>query len=152
LIYIKQNTIEVNNEDEDRQKSKSNKLFKSRQFWTFNYKAFESVLKKSKFINNIIINIDFKQTFIYNHINAEEIFKIIIKNCNNLNSITIYFNRISDEITEKFGQKLREISFILDENTNHINKYTLLLRLCPNLIALNDKPLICHLLLTAMSY
>jgi hypothetical protein len=45
----------------------------------------------------------------------------------------------------KFGQNLREINFIVAK-TDDIIKYTLLLRLCPNLISLNDKHL-THLLL-----
>jgi hypothetical protein len=45
----------------------------------------------------------------------------------------------------KFGQNLREINFTVAK-TDDIIKYTLLLRLCPNLVSLNDKHL-THLLL-----
>jgi hypothetical protein len=81
--------------------------------------VFESILKKCKFINNIVIN------FIYFNriINSEEIIELIIKNCNNLKLITLNFNKISDELIEKFGlkfvQKLREIRFIRDFESNY---------------------------------
>jgi hypothetical protein len=114
----------------------------------FNYKAFENVLKKSKYINNIIISFsDFNHT-----INSEQIIELIMKNCNNLKSITFNFNEISDQLIEnfglKYGQKLREIRFIRDyRSDDHIIKYQYnkLLRLCPNLIALKgDLSLFVH--------
>ncbi len=78
----------------------------------FNYKAFESILKKCKFINYIIFNFSY-----YNEIiNTEQIFKSIIRNCNNLELIEFNFSQISNELIEnfglKFGQKLRSISFV----------------------------------------
>jgi hypothetical protein len=105
----------------------------------FNYKAFESVLKKCKFINNIIIDFNY-----FNDINTEQVLQLIIKNCNHLKSITFDFNKISDQLMQKFGQKfgqkLHEISFIDgNESNDNIIKYAKLLRLCPNLVSLGDK-------------
>jgi hypothetical protein len=68
---------------------------------------------------------------------------LIINNSNNLKSIAFNFNRISDELIEKFGlkfgQHLREICFISSHLDENINKYKKLLRLCPNLISLSDE-------------
>jgi hypothetical protein len=114
--------------------------------------TFESLIKKCKFINNIVIQFNS-----FNEDITEEVFKLIIKNCNNLKSIELDLNTISEQLIQefglKFGQNLREITFIgdnIDSNyinnidSNHINnidcndinKYNQLLRLCPNLIAL----------------
>jgi hypothetical protein len=52
---------------------------------------------------------------------------LIIKNCNNLKPIKFDFNKISDELIEKFGlkfgQNLRQINFIGVAKTDDIIKY-----------------------------
>jgi hypothetical protein len=117
----------------------NNLLIKQRNY-SFNYKAFECVLKKCKFINEVIIKLSpFKEL-----INTFEVFNLIIKNCNNLKSIEFNFNKISDELIEKFGtkfgQKLLEITFIKSRESKHnINKYKKLLRLCPNLVVFGER-------------
>jgi hypothetical protein len=107
---------------------------KERKNEIFSFNAFESVLKKCKFINNIIIK--------DNDLSTEEILNLIIKNCDNLKSIAFNFETISYELIEKFGlkfgQKLREISFNGDyESNDNKIKYKKLLRLCPNLVLVN---------------
>ncbi len=82
----------------DRKENTLNALMKKRN--KFNYKAFESVLKKCKFINNITID------YRIDYLNSKEVLKSIVKNCTNLKSITFNFNRISDELIEKFGRKM----------------------------------------------
>jgi hypothetical protein len=133
LIFNKQFIIEIN-EYPNQKENTLNSLMKKRN--EFNVKAFESLLKKSKFINNIIID------FNYFNINIEEVLQLIIKNCNNLKSITFNFNTICDQLIEKFGlkfgQKLRQICFINTfESNDNIIKYKKLLSLCPNLITLS---------------
>jgi hypothetical protein len=71
--------------------------------------------------------------------NTEEVMKLIIKNCNHLNSIAFNFNRISDQLIEefglKFGQKLRKIRFFSDyESNQNMIELKKLLRLFPNLM------------------
>jgi hypothetical protein len=73
--------------------------------------------------------------------------QLIIKNCNHLNSITFNFNKISDQLIEKFGlkfgQNLHRITFIgsqqTDDTNHNIIKHKKLLRLCPNLITLSKE-------------
>ncbi len=74
-----------------------------------------------------------------NVMNTEEVMKLIIKNCNHLNSIAFNFNRISDQLIEefglKFGQKLRKIRFFSDyESNQNMIELKKLLRLFPNLM------------------
>jgi hypothetical protein len=139
LIFNKQYIIEINQIGVTNKNTLNTLLIKEKNY-SFNYKAFESVLKKCKFINNIIIKLSpFKEL-----INTEEVFNLIIKNCNNLKSIEFNFNKISDELIEKFGkklgQKLVEITFIKSrESEYNINKYAKLLRLCPNLVAFGER-------------
>jgi hypothetical protein len=133
-VNNKQNCLEIVNYTQT--KHKPNNLFKKMaKNKCFNYKAFESILKKCKFINNVIIDIDFKS------INNEQLMQLIIEYCTYLKSIAFDFNEISDELIEKFGlkfrqklEKLTQIRFIRDEN---INKHKML-RLRPNLTALGD--------------
>jgi hypothetical protein len=127
-IYIKQNTIEIN-ESRLQTKNGLNKLLIGfEKNLIFDYKAFESVLKKLKFINNIII--DFNN---YNDIiNTKVIIEIIIENCNNLKSIAFNFLQINRYLIEEFGltfgQKLTEIDFIGAQNAFYeFNKYKKLL-------------------------
>jgi hypothetical protein len=54
-------------------------------------------LKKCEFINNIIIDLD---------INSEEIIELIIKNCNNLKSITFNFNKINGKVWPQIWTKI----------------------------------------------
>jgi hypothetical protein len=137
-VYEKQYSLEMNeSEDKDRDKNQFYKLFNkyAKNELQSRLKTFESLIKKCKFINNIVIKLNSSNEGI-----TEEVFKLIIKNCNNLKSIEFNFNTISEELIQefglKFGQNLREITFIGDIESNHINKYKKLLRLCPNLIAL----------------
>jgi hypothetical protein len=138
-VYNKQNILEVNDYMIE-EKNKLNKLLiRLKANKSFNYKAFESVLKKSKFINEVIISCSFNM----NHFNTEELMESIVKNCNNLKSIEFKFSKISVELVEKFGlkfgQKLCEIKFIGPHKRDDINKYKKLLRLCPNLISFGDR-------------
>jgi hypothetical protein len=99
----------------------------------FNFKAFESVLKKCEFINEVIADS-----------NTVEVLKLIIKYCNNLKSIAFNITDINDQLIEefgrKFGQKLREIQFISAYGSNdNIRKSKKLLRFCPNLITFGDR-------------
>jgi hypothetical protein len=142
LIFNKQYCIEIieinpylaQNRNCDRKENTLNALIKKRN--QFNYKAFESVLKKCKFINNIIIN------YRNDYLNTKEVLKSIVKNCTNLKSIAFNFNRISDHLIENFGRKLgqnlREITFI-EYKQSIIKKYKKLLRLSPNLVSFGDE-------------
>ncbi len=59
-VYIKQNAIEVDNCFLKRNNVLNKLLIRSKgNHKSFNYKAFESVLKKRKFINEVIIINDF---------------------------------------------------------------------------------------------
>ncbi len=104
---------------------------------SINIKVFESVLKKCKFINNIIgYEFQFK--------NEKQFIELIIKYCNDLKSIQFCFNAINDDLIEKFGNKfghkLKEIKTIADydKSVDTINKYKKLLRLCPNLVSIES--------------
>jgi hypothetical protein len=105
----------------------------------FNVKAFESVLKKCKFVNDINFwNND------NNDITYEIILKLIIKYCYYLKSITLCFGLINDKLIEKFGLKFgQKLSHILYYGCSgvqqdiHIHKFKKLLRLCPNLVEIN---------------
>jgi hypothetical protein len=103
----------------------------------FDLKAFESVLKKCKFINNIIIR---------ESIGSEEtICQLIIKYCLNLKSIALNLDAISDQtlklFANKFGNDLKSICFeskmpsIESEKFGSNDKLKSLLKLCPNLLA-----------------
>jgi hypothetical protein len=82
---------------------------------------------------------------IFNDIDDEEVLRLIIKYCNNLESIAFNFDEISDELMGKFGlkfrEKLHEINFIKVRyrGRDYVNKCKELLRLCPNFIAFGDK-------------
>jgi hypothetical protein len=137
-VYIKKNNIEINEfEDKDKEKNKFYKLFNKYGKNELHSKltTFESLIQKCKFINTIVIQFNS-----FNEGITEEVFKLIIKNCNNLKSIEFNFNTISEELIQefglKFGQNLRQITFIGDIESNHINKYKKLLRLCHNFIEL----------------
>jgi hypothetical protein len=68
-VYNKQNIFEVNDYMIE-EKNKLNKLLiRLKANKSFNYKAFESVLKKSKFINEVIISCSFNM----NDFNTEEL-------------------------------------------------------------------------------
>ncbi len=112
-VYIKQNAIEFDDSLLKRDNVLNKLLIRLKgNHKSFSYKAFESVLKKCKFINEVIISCSFNM----NVFNTRKVMESIVKNCNNLKSITFSFNRVSDELIEKFGlkfgQKLREINFI----------------------------------------
>jgi hypothetical protein len=132
-VFVKQNTIEVVEYPLNNKNTLSNLFNRISKNENFNYKIFESVLKKCQFINEVIIESK-----------SVQILKLIIKNCNNLKSIAFDFNGISDQLIEefglKFGQKLRQIQFINAFGSNdNITKCKKLLRLCPNLITFGDR-------------
>jgi hypothetical protein len=132
-VFVKQDTIVVEEYPSDKKNTLNNLFNLMRR--NEDFKAFESVLKKCQFINKVIIDS-----------NSVQVFKLIIKYCNNLSSIAFNFNQINDQLIEefgrKFGQKLRKIGFIraydVIESNDNITKYKKLLRLCPNLIALGN--------------
>jgi hypothetical protein len=133
-IFNKQFIIEID-EYPNRKENTLNALMNKTN--KFNVKAFESVLKKSKFVNEIYIRVNNKKL-------NEIILKLIIKYCYYLKSITFDFNEINEQLLEefglKFGQKLSQISFIRSlRNHKSIDKYKKLLRLCPNLVSFGDK-------------
>jgi hypothetical protein len=107
-----------------------------------NSNAFENSFKDVFILNRMLLKWTPKET-------TEEVIKLIIKNCNNFNSIAFNFNRISDELIEefslKFGQKLRKIVFISDyESNQNMIELKKLLRLFSYLITSDDKD-ITHL-------
>jgi hypothetical protein len=137
FIFNKQFCLQIDSNCFDERNS-LNKLLKTGSKNWFNLKAFESVLKKSKFINNIIIRESFE--------NEETICQLITKYCLNLNSITLRINNISEETLRLFGLKLgNNLSEIVFEgekchqqrnNTNH--KIKAFIKLCPNLMSIKN--------------
>jgi hypothetical protein len=136
-VYNKENSIDVRDSIEEMGQKIifNNVLIEIDQ--SFIYKIPESIFKKCKFVNNICIYLELNSKA------ANELMNLIIKNCNNLKSIAFNFNKISDELIEKFGlkfgQQLKEICFVSSHLDQNINKYKKLLRLCPNLIAFSDE-------------
>ena len=124
-IFNKQFIIEID-EYPNRKENTLNALMNKTN--KFNVKAFESVLKKSKFLNEVYIRVNNKK---FNEI----ILKLIIKYCYYLKSIAFNFEQISQQLIEqfglKFGQKLSQISF--KTTSNSVDKHKKLLRLCPNI-------------------
>jgi hypothetical protein len=141
LVYNKQNVLLIMNSSYDR--NNLFKLMKKRDNYSndkqllINKIAFETVLKKCKFINQIIINCDFN--------NREVALKLINKNCSHLKSIAFNFYGISEQFLKefglKFGQQLRSIDFVIRHynkinNTEFDSSFKRLFRLCPNLLSL----------------
>jgi hypothetical protein len=92
-----------------------------------NIKAFESVLKKFKFINEVIIKTDFK--------NEEQVLQTISNNCLNLNSFTFRFAKLEIKSLIDFGlkcgQNLEKIDFgFYSYRDERLKPF---IKLCPNL-------------------
>lgn len=92
-------------------------------------------MRKCKFINKITIN----------SCNECEdlVIQMVTKYCNHLKSIKCDFNHICDksliEFGLKFGPKLQKIEFSVPVlNKEKINSIQVFLRLCPNLLTLNN--------------
>ena len=99
--------------------------------------AFESVLKKCKFINKIVINCyDF---YNYSLENREKVLQLITKHMKHLKSIEFDFKDINEKVLLEFGEKcgktLQNITFY--PYRSEFN-YKPLLKLCPNIRSLTN--------------
>jgi len=129
LIFNKQFIIEVYQRSYGDQIYGLNQLLKGRNLDMF---AFESVLTKCQFINQITIG------FVKN---TEQVLQSITNCSNNLKKISIYFRDISRHVIKQFGIKCGPKLTIIDfrvyrcVGTNPVStdNYKLLIRLCPNL-------------------
>jgi hypothetical protein len=134
LVYNKQNSIEINDRNSN-ELSLNNLLFYEQIDGEFNYKAFESLLKKCKFITKISIESRFES--------GDDLIELIAKYCHHLKHISIDFSNISHKSLVYFGlkcgQKLETIEFLIPKlENNKINSIKSLLKLCPNLLNLNQ--------------
>jgi hypothetical protein len=132
LIYKKQYILEVN-ETSDKSKNCLNALLKAKKrSYNLNIKAFESVLKKCKFINKVIISK-------YNVKNREQVLRSITSKCNHLNAIKFDFREVDEKVLldfgKNFGPKLRELEFVCPLNKN--KTFMSLIKMCPNLLLLS---------------
>jgi hypothetical protein len=132
LIYNKQYILEVN-ETSDKSKNCLNSLLKAKKrSYNLNIKAFESILKKCKFINKVIIRK-------YNVKNREQVLRSITSKCNHLNAIKFDFREVDEKVLLDFGKKfrpkLRQLEFVCPINKNKI--YMSLIKMCPNLLSLS---------------
>jgi hypothetical protein len=131
-VFVKQNILEISNKKDNNNKLnklllKSENTSNERQI---DLTAFESVLKKCKYINKIMISFDLK-------LSADKVLQLIAQNCENLKSIDFNFINISQntliEFADKCGQKLECIQFLQRD----FNKsYKTLLNSCTNLLSL----------------
>jgi hypothetical protein len=106
--------------------------------------AFESVVKKCKFIDNIVIKSNKK----FSIPNAKQILQIIADNCLNLKTLKYDFNPISEkglkEFGQKCGQRLRKIEFRDNYNYNTTEgdySHNYFFSLCPNLLSISGTKL-----------
>ena len=97
-------------------------------------KAFESVLKKCKFINKIVIRSERIGCE-----NREQVLQLITKYCKHLKSIEFIFEYIDYKVLVDFGQKcgktLQNIAFFPVYSEFNYNG---LLKLCPNIRSLTN--------------
>jgi hypothetical protein len=137
LIFNKQFILDINVFGNHKKQHFLDKLLIPKNDNKFDLKAFESVLKKCKFINNIIIR---------ESIGSEQmICQLINKHCLNLKSITLNLDAISDQtlklFANKFGKKLENLNnckFIDFGNSYVSEKIKSLLKECPNLLSLEN--------------
>jgi hypothetical protein len=137
LIFNKQFILDINVFINHKKQQFLDKLLIPKNDNKFDLKAFESVLKKCKFINNIIIR---------ESIGSEEtICQLINKYCLNLKSIALNLDAISDQtlklFANKFGNKLENLNFckFIDFGNNYVEqKIKSLLKECPNLLSLEN--------------
>jgi hypothetical protein len=152
LIFNKQNAIQINDfldlkENKRFVEFKENESFNKRIInrknilnkliqksvnktnkYEINLIAFESILKKCKFITDININFDRDFDYSLNEFNDDFVLQLITKYCNYLNKIEFTFNTISEQTLklfgQKFGQRLKSINF-LNEKSSFVNNYQL---------------------------
>jgi hypothetical protein len=105
FIFNKQYSIQINSKPyAPKNNNCLNKLMKSRRnqnnyYKEIDLKAFESVLNKCKFIDNI----DVKEREFQN---KRQVLELITKYCPNLKSIAFSFNEIREQTLSEFGLKL----------------------------------------------
>jgi hypothetical protein len=133
LVYNKQNSIKINEKYFFFFKTKisiQRLLFDNQISGKFDYKAFESLLKKCKFITKISIDSHFES--------GDHLIELIARYCPHLKSIKFDFSSVSQKSMIDFGlncgQKLETIEFLSPEQSGETIKS--LLKLCPNLLTL----------------
>jgi hypothetical protein len=135
LVYNKQNSIKINEKYLTFFKTKISiqRLFDNQISGKFDYKAFESLIKKCKFITKISIDSHFES--------GDHLIELIAKYCPHLKFIKFDFSSLSQKSMIHFGlncgQKLETIEFLSPEESGEtINSIESLLKLCPNLLTL----------------
>ncbi len=101
-----------------------------------NFKAFKSVLKKCKFINEIELYGD--------QLNYDPVLDLISENCKHLKILRFDFNHSNEESIRNFaskcGQKLETIDFLDVRVREGVQNYlTIILKNCPNLVSIKSR-------------
>jgi hypothetical protein len=119
LIFNKQYSIDIN--------YKNPNLRKLLEYEEINYRtegkvkiiAFEKLLKKCEFINEVKIHSYYVLS------NSEDVLQLIVNNCKHLKSIEFDFGLVGDKVLTEFGQKcgqkLEEISCLY--NCHRLSNY-----------------------------
>jgi hypothetical protein len=141
-IFDKQNSIKLitNSNVLERKENNCLKLLKKcgKYEAKINLKAFETILKKCKFINKINFNC------CHHIVNNEQTLLLINKYCKNLRVFKFDFIGISDQtLTQfglKFGQNLRRLVVLpISENESwKFESEKLLFRFCPNIKSIDE--------------